>query len=340
MSMLELQALRRGPSVANACSDEDETDESTAAGESAESAEESAGESADDGSGSVDDDDTQYSDSDPEEEIKTDEEKDSSSSEDESIVNTIGNVPMRWYEHEDHIGYDREGKKILRKTNPQDRIDGFLNHHDNKKGWRTVYDELNDDNVVLSPKEVEILTRMDKGMFPHSEMDAEERLYTYDKEIGGIHPLINATEPKACFVPSKWEAKQVIKIIRAMRRGAIKAPESEEEKLRKQQQGYLLWGDDGQADGQLSKSARTRKLMQVSAPKPMLPGHAESYNPPAEYLPSQEELMQVHPHSMQRTDTRIGCVCVRGGDPPVGWWLKLPVVSESRWTSPRRSGRT
>ena len=45
-------------------------------------------------------------------------------------------------------------------------------------------------------------------------------------------------------------------------------------------------------DADLSKSARARKLMQVSAPKVAPPTHAESYNPPAEYLPSEEELLR------------------------------------------------
>ncbi len=217
-----------------------------------------------------------------------------SSSEDERMVNTVGNVPMEWYEHEEHIGYDREGKKILRKTSKQDRIDSWLSGNDDKAGWRTVYDEVNDEKVKLTPKEVDILTRVADGKFPHSDFDQYAPMLRMKQHVaGGIHPLINPTEPKARFVPSKWEAKAVVKIVRAMRRGDIKPPETEAEKEAKERQGYLLWGDDDRAEDpeNMSKAARARKLMQVSAPKVAPPGHAESYNPPAEYLPSEEELM-------------------------------------------------
>lgn len=236
--------------------------------------------------------------------------EDSSSSEDESMVNTVGNVPMRWYKDEDHIGYDLEGEKIARKLGPTDKLDNFL-AGDDPKAWRTVYDEYNDEKVTMTPKEVDMLTRLERGMFPHSEFDQYAPMLKMNYELGGIHPLDNATEPKARFVPSKWEAKAVIKLVRAMRAGRIKPPETEEEREQKALQGYLLWGDDDNAieDASMSRSQRTRKLMQVSAPKSAPPGHAESYNPPKEYLPSQEEIMQWEslegedrPHNFQPTN--------------------------------------
>jgi ribosome biogenesis protein ERB1 len=46
----------------------------------------------------------------------------------------------------------------------------------------------------------------------------------------------------------------------------------------------LLWGDDGQADG----SSKTGVgLSYIPPAKPRLPGHADSYHPPAEYLPTE-----------------------------------------------------
>lgn len=27
----------------------------------------------------------------------------------------VGNVPLKWYKHEEHIGYDREGGKLIKK---------------------------------------------------------------------------------------------------------------------------------------------------------------------------------------------------------------------------------
>jgi hypothetical protein len=48
-----------------------------------------------------------------------------SDSEDEEVKNRIGNVPLSWYDEEDHIGYDIYGKKIGKKDHG-DSIDAFL----------------------------------------------------------------------------------------------------------------------------------------------------------------------------------------------------------------------
>jgi ribosome biogenesis protein ERB1 len=37
-------------------------------------------------------------------------------------------------------------------------------------------------------------------------------------------------------------------------------------------------------------AARNAGLSYIPAPKPQLPGHEESYNPPAEYVPTEEEV--------------------------------------------------
>lgn len=48
-----------------------------------------------------------------------------SDSDDEPMKNRIGNVPLSWYNDEDHIGYDVYGKPIARKDRG-DSIDAFL----------------------------------------------------------------------------------------------------------------------------------------------------------------------------------------------------------------------
>lgn len=48
------------------------------------------------------------------------------SSDDEENINTIGNVPLRWYEEYDHIGYDVEGKKIMKSNAGGDGIDNAI----------------------------------------------------------------------------------------------------------------------------------------------------------------------------------------------------------------------
>lgn len=205
----------------------------------------------------------------------------SDSSDDEGPKNRIGNVPLNWYDEYDHIGYDVSGKRIARKPR-QDNIDALLAGKDKNKV--TIYDPLNDERVILSEEELNVINRIRKGKFPHKEFDpyAEYEFPRNDKPE--IHPLGNPIEPKSRFIPSKWEAKAVIKLVHSIRNGWLKLDEKKEDP----EAPFLLWADDEQVD-------TSNKLgFALPAPKVALPGHAESYNPPPEYLPSEEELQQWH----------------------------------------------
>ncbi|KFM22612.1 Ribosome biogenesis protein BOP1-like protein [Auxenochlorella protothecoides] len=220
----------------------------------------------------------------------------SDSSEDERPGrNTVGNVPLEWYDAEEHIGYDKDGMKLVKKGR-KDKLDTLLARNDSTKArlagelgsghfLRTVYDDYNDEEIVLSKAEMRMINRIRTGQFPHLEVNPfpeENDWFTRDTEV---MPLTGAPEPKRRFVPSKWEEKKVVKLVRAIRRGWLKlgAPPAEEA-----DKPYLMWQDDGQA------SSRTGTgLAYIPAPKPRLPGHAESYNPPKEYLPTEEELAAV-----------------------------------------------
>ena len=57
------------------------------------------------------------------------------------------------------------------------------------------------------------------------------------------------------------------------------------EKKQKQQDLYMLWGDDESSGFVKGRKAPPRLAM----PKMVLPGHKESYNPPAEYLLNAKE---------------------------------------------------
>src|ERR1700761_4232905 len=71
---------------------------------------------------------------------------------------------------------------------------------------------------------------------------------------------------------------QVMKIVRAIREGRI-VPNKP--KTTAQPQFYAIWGE--------SSSSQAPPL---PAPKPRLPTNSESYNPPEEYLPTEEEKKQ------------------------------------------------
>jgi ribosome biogenesis protein ERB1 len=53
---------------------------------------------------------------------------------DEEVHNTIGNIPVEWYDDFPHIGYDVSGKKIMRPAQGDD-LDKFLSSMDDKNAW-------------------------------------------------------------------------------------------------------------------------------------------------------------------------------------------------------------
>ena len=71
------------------------------------------------------------------------------SSDEEDLRNTIGNVPEHWYDDEDHIGYNLDGKKIM-KPSKGDELDNFLNKMDNPNFGITVHDPQTGQVLVLS----------------------------------------------------------------------------------------------------------------------------------------------------------------------------------------------
>ncbi|RLN32966.1 hypothetical protein C2845_PM03G26320 [Panicum miliaceum] len=172
--------------------------------------------------------------------------------------NTVGDVPLEWYKDEEHIGYDIEGRKI-KKRDRDGRIEAYLRNADDDK------------NCLGS----QLLSRF-KSMFWTFGYDYVDWFEYEDKG----HPLSSAPEPKRRFVPSKWEQKKVVKLVRAIRNGWIKFDKPKDEPNL-----YLLWGDETD-----TADNKWQGLSYIPAPKPNLPGHEESYNPSVEYIPTQEEI--------------------------------------------------
>lgn len=102
-------------------------------------------------------------------------------------------------------------------------------------------------------------------------------------------PLRKFPEHKRSFLPSRDEARQVSKLVYKLKMGWIKTKEEQDKlKAKKEPQFYMLWQTDDQAE-------HMRRIHKhISAPKRHLPGHAESYNPPSEYLFDERELKQWH----------------------------------------------
>ncbi|KAI5414756.1 ribosome biogenesis protein BOP1 homolog [Lathyrus oleraceus] len=203
----------------------------------------------------------------------------SDSSEDEVAPrNTIGEVPLKWYADEPHIGYDITGKKIKKKEKA-DKLDSFLKNVDDSKNWWKIYDDYNDEVVELTKDEIKMVRRLIKNGAPHSDFDPYPAYVDWFKWDDAKHPLSNAPEPKRRFIPSKWEAKKVVQYVRAIRKGLITF-----DKPKEVDGPYLLWEDDS------GLTEKANHLAYIPAPKQKLPGHDESYNPPLEYIPTQEEI--------------------------------------------------
>lgn len=99
--------------------------------------------------------------------------------------------------------------------------------------------------------------------------------FTSEKEL---LPLSRVPKPKSSFIPSKWEHKKIVKMVHAIRMGRMKPHPH----VTPKPVFYQLWGEGG-AKGRGHQ-------VHIPAPRVKLPGHAESYNPPPEYIPTTQEV--------------------------------------------------
>ena len=216
---------------------------------------------------------------------------------DDGNQNRIGRIPLHWYDEYDHIGYDGHGKKIIKsnKDGDGDLLDQIIEQNDpNKSKKLTVYDALNAKEVEITDRHLELIRRIQAGAYAHPEFDANPDYIDYfsgvNHEISGINS--NKYEPKSRFQPSKWEKMQVRKLLHRLKCGSINMdyltgkvkdmnPDSNLNKP------FLLWKGDEEDELNLRKGPQ-----HIAAPKVPPPGHAESYNPSEEYLPTQQDLEQ------------------------------------------------
>ena len=72
------------------------------------------------------------------------------------MENTIGDVLIEWFRDEAHIGYDADGRKILKRTR-LDHLDHLLQMVDDPSYWRKVFDEREDKELSISKAQVRSL---------------------------------------------------------------------------------------------------------------------------------------------------------------------------------------
>ena len=85
-------------------------------------------------------------------------------------TNTIGNIPLSFYDSYPHIGYDINGKKILRPAKGE-ALDALLDSIDIPKGWTGLTDPATGKPLNLSQDELEILRRIQTNELPEDGYD-------------------------------------------------------------------------------------------------------------------------------------------------------------------------
>ncbi|KAJ7068090.1 NUC169 domain-containing protein [Mycena amicta] len=206
-------------------------------------------------------------------EIEPDYDSDSST---EETQNRVGDVPMHWYDDLPHIGYDVDGKRVLRPARG-DELDKFLETVEDPNTWTSAFDKTAQMDKPLSAEELDIIRRLYAGEVPDAGYDPYEPMIEWFTGKGKeeIMPLSAAPEPKRRWVPSKWEKQKVMKIVRAIRQGRILPSKP---KTASKLEVYSIWSEPS--------SSHPPPL---PAPKPRLATNSESYNPPEEYLPTDAE---------------------------------------------------
>ncbi|XP_014249300.1 ribosome biogenesis protein BOP1 homolog [Cimex lectularius] len=219
--------------------------------------------------------------------VTKDEYESGDTSDEEDLRNTVGNIPMNWYDDYPHVGYDWGGKKIL-KPQHGDQLDYFLKKMEDPNFWRTVKDPQTGQDVILSDKDINLIKRLESQKIPDESFDEYAPWVEWFSSEVMQMPLRKFPEHKRSFVPSKVEMKRVSKYVYALKMGWMKTRRAMKAKQKaleeKGPQFYLLWQSDDAAE-------EMRRIQNhIPAPKRPLPDHSESYNPPEEYLFNKAEM--------------------------------------------------
>lgn len=212
---------------------------------------------------------------------------DSDDSDAQVTANTIGNIPLSYYDAYPHIGYDINGRRIARPAKGE-ALDSLLDSIEIPEGWTGLTDPETGRPMVLNREELETLKKLTRSEAPGEGYDPYPDMVEWFTGPGKeeVMPLSAAPEPKRRFVPSMHEHKRVMKMVKAIKDGRIKPfkEPTEEEKEREEAElefaSYDIWSNE---------APRADHPMNIPAPKLPPPGYEESYHPPPEYLPDKHE---------------------------------------------------
>lgn len=84
--------------------------------------------------------------------------------------NRIGDIPLSFYDQYPHIGYDINGKRIMRPATGE-ALDHLLNQIDLPKGWTGVIDKNTGKQANLTAEELDILKKITRNEIPEDGYD-------------------------------------------------------------------------------------------------------------------------------------------------------------------------
>ena len=117
-------------------------------------------------------------------------------------TNTIGNIPLSFYDSYPHIGYDINGKKISRPAKGE-ALDALLDSIEVPKGWTGLTDPATGEPLELSQQELEVLKKIQLNEIPEEGYDPYPATIEYFTSKTETMPLSAAPEPKSMYLPVK-----------------------------------------------------------------------------------------------------------------------------------------
>ncbi|VEL17316.1 unnamed protein product [Protopolystoma xenopodis] len=151
-------------------------------------------------------------------------EYDFDSSDEEDVRNTVGNIPLQWYDKLAHLGYDVTGRPLMKPgafTDPKDSIDKFIDFTgDPDSLWRTISDPLTGQTVVLTDTDIEIATKLasGKGITGDTETPFEEWNEWFSSDTM-LTPISARPPVKRNFLPSVLDKRKVGRMVHAIKMG-------------------------------------------------------------------------------------------------------------------------
>lgn len=147
------------------------------------------------------------------------------------------------------------------KQKQDDMVTEFIKKAENKDWWRTIRDELNQKDIRLSDKQLELIDRIRSGKMASKTI--AQSSYSFKFENEDPFPLSAHPPAKRNFMPSKWEQMKVNKILAGLLSGRIKWNQDEVEEKE----------DDKLFDPWASGTNADRGVINIMPMKMKLPGH-------------------------------------------------------------------